>query len=167
MSDTDILHALADRQAITDLIHRYCRAVDRLDRELGYTVWHEGGEADFGSLYRGTGRGWIDFTCEVHEKKVLAHSHQISNVLIELNGDHAASEAYLAAAVRMLDAGKLKQFMVWGRYVDRWSRRNGRWGIDKRVWIDDFSEVRDTVAAGAETGRRDRTDASYAVFNVA
>jgi hypothetical protein len=43
MSDTDILRALADCRAITDLIHRYCRAVDR-------------------------------FTCEVHEKKVLVQT---------------------------------------------------------------------------------------------
>jgi hypothetical protein len=58
----------------------------------------------------------------------------------------------------------LKQLMVWGRYIDRWSCRRGRWGIDRRIYLDDFSEMRDASAAGVETGRRDRTDASYAVL---
>ena len=34
------LQALADRQAITDLLHRYCRAVDRLDVPLGTLSGH-------------------------------------------------------------------------------------------------------------------------------
>jgi hypothetical protein len=137
--------------------------VDRLDPELGYPVWHEDGEADYGAVYRGTGRGFMDFTCAVHAK-MNAHSHQVTNIVIELTGDTAASEAYVTATVRMMEAGTLKQLMVWGRYLDRWSFRGGRWGIDKRVYLDDFSEMRDVVPAGVETGRRDRTDASYTVL---
>jgi hypothetical protein len=48
MSDTELLRTLADRQAITDLIYRYCRAMDRIDPDLGYTIWHEDGVADYG-----------------------------------------------------------------------------------------------------------------------
>jgi hypothetical protein len=35
VTDTETLRMLADRQAITDLIYRYCRAMDRIDVELG------------------------------------------------------------------------------------------------------------------------------------
>ena len=48
------MRGLLDRQAITEQIYRYCRAVDRLDIPLGHSVFHEDATADYGdSLYRG------------------------------------------------------------------------------------------------------------------
>ena len=50
------LAALIDRQAITDQIYRYCRAMDRMDHEQGYAIWHEDGTADYGSdVFQGSG----------------------------------------------------------------------------------------------------------------
>lgn len=159
------LQEVADRLAIVDLIHRYCRSVDRLDIPLGHSIWHEDGIADYGAaVYQGNGRGVIDHICAQH-LHTLHHSHQVSNILIDLDGDRAGSEAYVTASLRILRDGQLKQMTVWGRYVDRWSRRNGRWGLDKRLSIRDFDEVRDVVAMGAhDTGRRDRSDPSYEVL---
>lgn len=34
------LENLLDRQAILDCIHRYCRGVDRMDRQLTLSVYH-------------------------------------------------------------------------------------------------------------------------------
>jgi len=54
---------------------------------------------------------------------------------------------------------------VWGRYVDQWSCRNGRWGLDKRLSIRDFDEIREVKAMyDHDVGRRDRSDPSYAVL---
>ena len=39
--------ALSDRLAITDRLHQYCHAMDRIDYELGYDVWHPDGTADY------------------------------------------------------------------------------------------------------------------------
>ena len=164
-TDAGALRALADRQAITELIHRYCRSMDRIDAELGYTIWHDDAEVDYGATYRGSGRGFIDFVCELHQR-ALSHSHQISNVLIELDGDRAGSESYVTASLRMSNGGKLQQVTVWGRYIDRWSRREGRWGIDRRVTVIDFDEVRDVVPlSAASIGRRDASDPSYGVLS--
>ena len=127
MTKTETLQTLADRQAITELIYRYCRSMDRIDAELGYSIWHDDAEADYGQVYRGSGRGFIDFVCAQH-RHLLGHSHQISNILIDLDGDRAASESYVTATLRMLQGEQLKQITVWARYVDRWSRRGGRWG---------------------------------------
>jgi hypothetical protein len=163
-SDRDLLRESADRQQITDLIYRYCRAVDRLDVELGSSVWHEGGLAEYEAFYSGTGRGVIDKICAQH-RVLLGHSHQVSNILIELDGERAGSEAYVTATLRMRDGERLRQMTVWSRYVDRWSRRNGRWGIDKRVAIRDFDEVRDAVAMSQPCwGQRDPSDPSYDVL---
>ncbi|WP_211284647.1 nuclear transport factor 2 family protein [Mycobacterium alsense] len=81
------VRGLLDRQAITEQIHRYCRAVDRLDIPLGHSVFHEDATADYGeSLYRGDGRGVIDFICASH-LLALNHSHQVCNILVVLDDD--------------------------------------------------------------------------------
>lgn len=160
--DSHDLRDWADRQAITDLIYRYCRSVDRLDVPLGHSIWHADGKADYGaSVYQGEGRGVIDHICAEH-RKTLAHSHQVTNILISLDGERAASEAYHFAALRVGAPGQIKQISVWGRYLDRWSRRDGRWGLDERRTIRDFDEIRDVTPLQAhDEGKRDHTDPSY------
>jgi hypothetical protein len=157
--------AVADRQAITDLIYRYCRSVDRLDVPLGHSIWHDDAIADYGAdVYQGDGRGVIDHICAQH-LNTLHHSHQVSNVLIDLDGDRAGSEAYVTASLRLRRGAQLLQMTVWSRYVDRWSRRNGRWGLDHRLAVRDFDEIREVVAMNDhDVGRRDRSDPSYAVL---
>ena len=163
MSETP--QSLADRQAITEMIYRYCRSVDRLDIPLGRSIWHEDAIADYGpEVYQGNGRGVIDHICAQH-RRTLHHSHQISNILIDLDGDTAGSESYVTATLRVRRDDQLKQMTVWSRYIDTWSRRNGRWGLDKRIAIRDFDEVRDVTPMGDHTvGQRDRTDPSYGVL---
>ena len=159
------IEAIADCLAIEDLIYRYCRSMDRMDHALGYALWHEDGEADYGTIYRGSGRKFVDWVCEQH-RPMIAHSHQISNIIIELDGDRAASESYVIVALRFSKDGRLMQSTVHGRYVDRWSRRNGRWGVDKRIFVLDFDDVREITGSHIEGwGRRDREDPSYEVLS--
>jgi len=161
----DTPSALADRQAIADLIYRYCRSVDRLDVPLGHSIWHDDGIADYGpEVYQGPGKGVIDLICAQH-RKTLHHLHQVGNLLIALDGDRAASESYVIATLRVMAGERLRQIMVWGRYVDSWSRRGGRWGLDKRIAIRDFDEIRDvTEMVRHDVGTRDHGDPSYAAF---
>lgn len=156
--------AAEDRQAIADQIHHYCRAMDRIDPELGYAVWHEGGTADYGPMFSGTGRAFVDWVCETHGGMV-AHAHRIANILIRLDGETAASEAYVHATLRFEQDGVLRQASVFGRYLDRWSKRDGRWAIDARVYVQDFDDIRDVgTQIVTPWGRRDRSDPSYAVL---
>jgi hypothetical protein len=165
MNEAETLRVLADRQEITDLIFRYCRSVDRLDVTLGHSIWHEDGHADYGpGVYQGDGRGVIDHICAQH-RQTLNHSHQVTNILIELDVDRASSESYHFACLRIARGDQPKQISVWGRYLDQWSRREGRWGLDRRLTIRDFDEIRDvTPLANHDVGQRDRSDPSYAVL---
>ena len=165
MNQAELLQAVADRQAITELLYRYCRAVDRIDAPLGHSIWHAGGVADYGDFYRGAGRGVIDLICEQH-RNTLCHSHQMSNVIIKLNGDQAGSESYVTANLRIMQGEKLRQLTVWSRYVDSWSKRAGCWGLDRRIAIRDFDEIRDVTPLSelATQGVRDRSDLSYQVI---
>jgi len=167
MNSAATLQELADRAAITDLIYRYCRSVDRLDIPLGHSIWHEDAYADYGKdVYQGNGRGVIDHICAQH-LHTLHHSHQVSNIILKLNGDRAGTESYVTATLRMKRGEQLLQMSVWGRYIDSWSRRNGRWGIDKRLSIRDFDEVREVKAMmDHDVGRRDHTDPSYTAVGI-
>ena len=157
---------LADKFAITEQIYRYCRSVDRLDVSLGHSVFHEDSYADFGG-YKGPGRGWIDYICVEH-LNFLHHSHQVTNIVIEVDGDRAGSEAYVTARLRFKDGETVKERQYWARYVDSWSRRDGHWAIDRRDCVIDFdSEEEVNPMRDYEQSRRDRQDPSYAALEMA
>ena len=153
----------ADRLAIMDQLYRYCRSVDRLDVPLGHAVFHPDATAKFPD-FDGTGRGWIDHICRQH-LNFLHHSHQVTNVVIEIDGERAGSESYVFATLRSAEEGKVVQRQFWARYVDAWSRRDGRWAIDARDCIVDFAAIDEVAPLGEFTrAKRDRGDPSYEVL---
>ena len=159
------MRELLEKQAIEELLFRYCRSVDRLDVPLGHSIWHDDAIADYPD-YQGPGKGVIDHICKQH-LRLLHHSHQLSNILIELDGDRAGSETYATASLRLKQDGKTQHIGVWCRYIDKWSKRDGRWGIDHRKVIIDFDEIRETTPMqDYGVGRRDRSDPSYDTLGI-
>ena len=164
--------------AITEVLYRYCRALDRMDRDLADTIWHPGGTADYGPTFQGPAAGLLDAMWAGHAK-LLGHSHQVTNVLIEVDGDRAASEAYVTGTLwDLTETGALSQLVAVGRYLDRWSRRDGRWAIDHRQFIYDavftpapadptaptasvFAQLAARRDPRQTAGRRDPGDPSY------
>jgi len=163
MIEEQALQALLDKQAITEAIYTYCRAVDRLDISLGHSIWHEDGIADYGAdYYQGPGRGVIDLICQHHEN-LISHSHQVTNILIDLDGDRAGSEAYVSGSMRVQRDGKIQHMGVWARYLDSWEKREGRWGLMRRETVFDHEEIREVTPMGRSLAfTRDRSDPSYA-----
>ncbi len=159
---TDSLAELADKQAIRDLIYTYCRAVDRLDVPLGHSIWHEDGQADYGKdFYQGPGKGVIDKIIASHDG-LNSHSHQVTNILIDLDSDRAGSESYVSGTMRLEREGQQMQIGVWARYLDAWEKRDGRWGLIKRMVVYDHEEIRPVTPMGQEIrSTRDASDPSY------
>lgn len=154
---------ISDRLEITDKIYRYCRAVDRLDVQLGYSVFHEDSRAIFPN-FESSGHDWIDTVAKMH-LNFLHHSHQVTNIIIEVDGDRAGSEAYVTGTLRSRDGDKVVERQHICRYIDEWSRRDGEWKIDKRECVVDFNSTRDvTPIFESERTRRDKADPSYAVL---
>lgn len=150
---------LLSKQAITEVLYTYCRALDRMDRELALSVWHEDGTADYGAMYQGTGPGFIDWVWRAHAG-FERHSHQVTNILIRPNGQKATSESYVTVALRAAQS----EMVGRGRYLDRWSFREGRWAIDHRRYVHDLEIVHDLppdTALLPPESRRDRQDPSY------
>jgi hypothetical protein len=131
----DELRVLLDKQAITEVIYNYCIALDHKDRELGYSVWHDDGTAHYEGMFDGLGREFIDFGMAGHETALPVSSHQISNIVIDVDGDEASSESYVTAASSMTGSSQI--YFIKGRYLDTWSRREGVWRIAERRFTTD------------------------------
>lgn len=153
----------SDREAIREVLARYCRALDRMDKPAAYAVWHPEGTALYHDIYEGTGRGFVDWVWEAHAA-MERHSHQIAQSLISLAGDTATSETYVTVSLWTLpDAdGAQQEITGRGRYLDRWSRREGRWAIDHREHVLDMQTVRPLQRGYVNAvSRRDRGDPSF------
>lgn len=161
---------LAAKHAITEVIYDYCRALDRMDKDAAYEIWHTDGTADYGeNLYQGTGWGFVDWVWTAHAA-MSTHSHQITNVLIQVDGDQAVSEAYVTVALRTLpfgDGADVADIFSRGRYVDQWSHRDGKWAIDHRIYITDHSLTVPNSNPDAHDPRsiRGPEDPSFALFS--
>jgi SnoaL-like domain len=133
---SDSLETLLAKQEITEVLYRYCHAVDRMDADLGSKIWHPDGEAHYEGIFEGTGRAFMDW-CFQGMALMEGVSHQLTNVLIHVDGETASSESYVHACERT--AGN--DIIVYGRYSDIWSRRAGEWRIDNRVYRHDVVRV--------------------------
>lgn len=125
---------LIDRQEIIDVLHDYCRAMDRQDYELAVSCWHSGGTDTHGESYSGSATGFLEWVWPIHQAVTLTQ-HEITNIAVRIAGDVAETECYWT--VRMLDT-KLpahRESLATGRYFDRFERIDGKWAIRHRTSI--------------------------------
>lgn len=158
---------IADKIEIRDMLHRYCRGLDRMDRELALSVFHPDSELDYGASFRGSGAAFVAWVWEAHAR-VTRHSHNITNCYIEVDVDQAASESYSHMIMRMETPEGPMILQSNGRYLDEWVRHEGRWVILKRRSVHEFQEIRrlgnDGRPEGAIVASRDTADPSYDLF---
>lgn len=136
----DKLEELAAKQAITEVIHRYCRGLDRMDKALTLSCWHPGGTDDHAPLYAGSAEGFLDWLWPVHAAMTVTR-HVVSNILIEVDGDTAGAETYWTLALRVPYQGALYDILAQGRYVDNFECRDGIWSIRHRQSLGDWDRV--------------------------
>jgi hypothetical protein len=172
------LDELAAKQAITEVINRYCRAMDRMDRALALSCWHPGGTDDHSPLFAGTAEGFVEWLWPVHAG-MESTRHVVSNTIIVLDGDKAAAETYWTVTLRMKKHGDTYDVKGGGRYVDDFECIDGQWGIRHRQSLHDWDvvqKVETTMATGEpmlepnnpevepKISARDKTDYSYGVL---
>jgi hypothetical protein len=164
-----MLTRLLDEQAIYKQLHNYCRSMDRCDVALGKAVFHPDAEVDYGTMFQGSGHGFVDATIDAHLHGGLRnHMHRISNISIEVEGDRAGSEAYADARFRLENDGKLIELYTRGRYIDRWEKRDGRWAISRRDYVHEMDgQFEPGGERFAYAAKRDPSDISYAALGTA
>lgn len=130
---------LTAKQEIRDALARYCRGLDRMDKEMVQAVFHDDASVDYIGIFEGTGADFVDWVWKIHVDHMQCHSHQITNVLAEIDGNRATSETYVTVALwTQPDAdGQVSEIVSRGRYLDRWEKRDERWAIEHRIHLAD------------------------------
>ena len=128
-----------DKQSISEVLMRYCRAIDRRDADLMRKVYWPDAIDDH-AVFKGNVEEFLAYSFPFMEGVVS--SHAITNILIDVDGDRAVSEAYVTVALRTLPGGdRIVDMISRGRYLDQWSKRDGRWAIAARRVVFDWSRV--------------------------
>lgn len=137
---TEGLQQLLDREAIRDCIYRYCRGVDRAELEaLRDSYWPDAHDSH--GAYKGPASGFIEMAQAVF-RSGARNVHQVSNILIEFTGEgQAVVESYFNALQRGPDReGVVRQYLLCGRYCDRFEKRGAEWRVADRTVVYDWVE---------------------------
>lgn len=137
---TPDLATLAAKQAITENMLNYCRAMDRMDRDLALSCWHPGGTDEHTPLFSGSGEAFVEWVWKIHEPMLLTR-HVLTNILIEVAGDEAWSESYWTVLLRIDRDGEIVDLWSGGRYVDHHRAIDGRWGFVHRRSVHDWDRA--------------------------
>jgi hypothetical protein len=136
MAQTDVIQRLLDKQAITEVLHRYSRGVDRCDRSILATVYWPDAQDDH-ILFRGSGDALLDYL--VGAVQGMHTAHRISNILIDFEvADRARVESYVWAYHNVPVENGREDVVFGGRYLDVFERRAGEWRIARRRLIMDY-----------------------------
>ena len=130
MGDSEMLRELADRQAITDLIHGYCLHFDDNEPEAVAALFTVDATVDYGPESETiVGSATIATTIAVGlEKTFAATSHHVSNIQIGFDGpDRAHATTYVYAWHRYVDGSPDGE--LWGRYLHEFVRTPDGWRI--------------------------------------
>ena len=153
---------LRDRGEVIDCVYRYARGLDRHDSELFASAFHADA-IDHHGPFLGRRDDFVRWGLDLLAAEWNAHTHFITNVRVEFDGDTAHAECYVLFAQRRRDAPVVE--FGGGRYIDRVERRAGRWGIAAREVIIEWSASANTLDFGDTdrypAGRWDREDPSY------
>lgn len=157
---------LLDRQQIEAALLRYCRGVDRHDKELMLSAYHPDAIDDHGMVVL-QAEAFVDWALAYHAEHNPMTHHAITNLTIDLDGDAAHSECYF---MFIGTAVATPSQLAFGRYVDRLERRDGRWAIAARfcfteavhdINVATMPEAFRHLMASNGPQARNRTDASY------
>jgi len=164
------LRELIARQQIYDALMRYCRGVDRLDREMMLSAYHPGARDNHGS-FDGPVEDFVEWVIQRHRDQIISCTHLVGNVFIKFEGDVAYCESYVIGMHRLAINGVLQDMTGAARYVDRFEVRDGNWKIADRFVVFDKDRLDPVVGQwnGPLTqellkGTRDGQDASYRYF---
>ena len=126
-------------EAIRQAALRYCRGVDRLDEELMRSAYHDGATDDHG-VFTGSAADLCARVVKSH-RRYEATMHCVLNHAIEFVDDsHATGELYnVTYLLRGIDDGGRQLDTWWGRYLDRYECRDGRWAIVHRVCVHEWT----------------------------
>jgi hypothetical protein len=122
---------LLDRQEIEDVLLRYARGADRADLALIADAYHPDAIEDHGGVFVGPAADYVAMLARILPSAPLM-THLCTNIMIELDGDHALAECYFLTFSRREGETESYDSLTMARVVDRFERRDGAWRIAHR-----------------------------------
>ncbi|MDG2004474.1 MAG: nuclear transport factor 2 family protein [Novosphingobium sp.] len=161
----DRLQRLLDRQDIVDCLSRMARAADRMDRDLFLSGMHSDCITSAGPFVGGP-EELYDWSEVLQKDAYSATFHKLLNNVFEFDGDSAHVETYYFFVGCMGE----NNILAGGRYIDRFEKRDGIWGLAMRnnyvEWTSmvpalasPLGEIADLAVNGLPA--RDSSDPSY------
>ena len=183
MAETDpAVQNLLDIEGCRAATIRYCRGADRLDAELISSAFHPDGNdgphnctgAEAGELVVKA----LTNTAINSENSLFfgarSTQHFVTTQTIEVYGDTAAGESYFTTLHFGTRDGVRLRLQTYGRWIDRFEKRNGEWRIsDRRIIMHLVDEnappdgpwmASGGTLADAGDAPRDKSDPSYGNF---
>jgi hypothetical protein len=142
------LTELVAAQDIAAALAVHSRGVDRAEVNLLASAYHPNATVDYG-FYTGPAAEFAGILAASQRQSPVT-LHRTCNMWIEVDGASARSESYVLAYVETPEADGPVQRLIGGRYLDRHSRRDGRWRLDHRIYVLDCNINRPGASAWAE-----------------
>ncbi len=161
------LEELLDKQDIYECLVRQSRASDRGDRELFLSGFHPDAVIAAGPFVGGP-QDLVDWAEDFQAKTYSSTFHKLMQQSCDIDGDTAHTETYYFF-VGCLHGGETN-LLAGGRYIDRFEKRDGVWGMVMRNNFVEWTSV--VPAMGNPLGEivdlelnglpsKDRSDPSY------
>ena len=148
----------ADIVELNQLAYRYAAAIDACDigllqgvftRDGRLRSYHPGADEPFADL---AGHDQLAAVPNAMRGAHAATMHQMSNHLVDIDGDAATGSILCTARHLSLDGSHAVNVMI--RYDDRYAREDGAWKIADRQIRFLWSERHDTAGSGFGQAQR-------------
>lgn len=156
--------------AIAEIVYRCARGWDRRDEEaIRACYWPDARLRH--SAFDGSAGDFVT-AAFARTAALIGARHLITNPIIEQDGDRALCETYFVALHRRHAASgdDEEDYMLGGRFLDRFERRGGEWRILFRRGLNEVERIdaaADRMLADADPetrGRRKPDDPLYAML---
>ena len=157
---------LSDKEAIREKLMIYGRICDRCDVELANALFAEDSVCEYGPYFEGSGYELSEWLALAHQG-FTATTHQMTNMLINVDGDRASSETgHVGVTYNDSDPENIRANFSFSRYLDKWECREGEWLIVNRKVLSDIAFADAVISANANYGdyARDKNDLSYEYY---
>ena len=159
------IDAMLDKQDIYECLVRQSRGTDRCDRDLFLSGFHADSIVTAGPFV-GSPADLYDWAAKFQAELYSATLHKLHQMTCDIQGDEAHTETYYFFVGCMGE----NNLLAGGRYIDRFERRGGQWGMVMRINFVEWTSM--VPAMGNPLGdipglelngaaARDGSDASY------
>lgn len=171
--DEAALAELLDKEAIRSLVQTYCNAADRHDHDKMRTLYWDDAIDDHGAMSSGPAMDFIDKLPEIQAPMEILH-HNVTSMNIAVDGDYAEGEIYILAFHKVRAEDRSFDVLVGGRFLDKYSKRDGEWRYQHHRILADWTFVNDPSHVdlkhpfldGAYIGKPGPEDPSYEFFRL-